>query len=66
VEGTSSRCDASWAGHLCSVTYKEAAELGIDDLKHVFFVNTQLDPDKETRCLLRECRRKNPRANGRQ
>jgi imidazolonepropionase-like amidohydrolase len=33
-------------GHLCSVTYKEAAELGIDDLEHGFFVNTQLDPKK--------------------
>ena len=33
-------------GHLCSVTYKEAAELGIDDLEHGFFVNTQLDPNK--------------------
>jgi imidazolonepropionase-like amidohydrolase len=33
-------------GHLCSVTYKEAAELGIDDLEHGFFVNTQLDPVK--------------------
>jgi hypothetical protein len=31
-------------GHLCSVTYREAAELGIDDLEHGFFVNTQLDP----------------------
>jgi imidazolonepropionase-like amidohydrolase len=34
-------------GHLCSVTYKEAAELGIDDLEHGFFANTQLDSDKE-------------------
>jgi imidazolonepropionase-like amidohydrolase len=34
-------------GHLCSVTYMEAAELGIDDLEHGFFVNTQLDPDKK-------------------
>jgi imidazolonepropionase-like amidohydrolase len=34
-------------GHLCSVNYKEAAELGIDDLEHGFFVNTQLDPDKK-------------------
>jgi imidazolonepropionase-like amidohydrolase len=34
-------------GHLCSVTYKEAAELGIDDLEHGFFVNTQLDPNKK-------------------
>jgi hypothetical protein len=34
-------------GHLCSVTYPEAAELGIDNLEHGFFVNTQLDPDKQ-------------------
>jgi hypothetical protein len=34
-------------GHLCSVTYKEAAELGIDNLEHGFFVNTQLDPGKK-------------------
>jgi imidazolonepropionase-like amidohydrolase len=34
-------------GHLCSVTYKEAAELGIDDLEHGFFVNTQLDTEKK-------------------
>lgn len=33
-------------GHLCSVTYLEAAALGIDDLEHGFFVNTQLDPGK--------------------
>ena len=29
------------SGHLCSVTYPEAAELGIDDLEHGFYVNTQ-------------------------
>ena len=34
-------------GHLCSVTYEEAADLGIDDLEHGFYVNTQLDPDKQ-------------------
>lgn len=33
-------------GHLCSVTYKEAAELGIDNLEHGFEVNTELDPGK--------------------
>ena len=33
-------------GHLCSVTNKEAAELGIDDLEHGFFENTELDSDK--------------------
>jgi len=34
-------------GHLCSVTYPEAIALGIDDLEHGFFVNTQLDPGKQ-------------------
>ena len=34
-------------GHLCSVTYPEAADLGIDDLEHGFFVNTQLDSGKQ-------------------
>jgi imidazolonepropionase-like amidohydrolase len=34
-------------GHLCSVTYPEAAALGIDDLEHGFWVNTQNDPGKE-------------------
>ncbi|MFI4965885.1 MAG: amidohydrolase family protein, partial [Caulobacterales bacterium] len=33
-------------GHLCSVTYPEAVVLGIDNLEHGFFVNTQLDPGK--------------------
>ncbi len=34
-------------GHLCSVTYKEAAELGIDNLEHGFEVNTELDSGKK-------------------
>jgi imidazolonepropionase-like amidohydrolase len=34
-------------GHLCAVTYPEAAQLGIDNLEHGFFVNTQLDPGKK-------------------
>jgi imidazolonepropionase-like amidohydrolase len=33
-------------GHLCAVTYPEAAAIGIDNLEHGFFVNTQLDPGK--------------------
>jgi imidazolonepropionase-like amidohydrolase len=33
-------------GHLCSVTYPEAAAMGIDDLEHGFWVNTQNDPGK--------------------
>jgi len=34
-------------GHLCSVSYPEAAALGIDNLEHGFWVNTQLDPGKK-------------------
>src|SRR5437868_3997289 len=34
-------------GHLCSVTYSEAAEIGIDNLEHGFFVNTEHDPGKK-------------------
>jgi len=34
-------------GHLCSVTYPEAIELGIDNLEHGFMVNTQLAPGKQ-------------------
>jgi imidazolonepropionase-like amidohydrolase len=33
-------------GHLCSVGFKEAAELGIDNLDHGLFVNTEYDPKK--------------------
>jgi imidazolonepropionase-like amidohydrolase len=34
-------------GHLCAVTYEEAAELGIDNLEHGFAVNTELDTGKK-------------------
>jgi imidazolonepropionase-like amidohydrolase len=34
-------------GHLCSVTYAEAARLGIDDLEHGFFSATDFVTDKE-------------------
>jgi imidazolonepropionase-like amidohydrolase len=34
-------------GHLCSVTYPEAAEMGIDNLEHGFWVNTQLTAGKK-------------------
>ena len=34
-------------GHLCSVTYGEAAELGIDNLEHGFFAATDFVPDKQ-------------------
>ncbi|HXH63097.1 MAG TPA: amidohydrolase family protein, partial [Gemmatimonadales bacterium] len=34
-------------GHLCSVTYHEAAEIGIDDLEHGFFVATDFVATKQ-------------------
>jgi enamidase len=34
-------------GHLCSVTYREAAELGIDNLEHGFGVMTDFIADKQ-------------------
>jgi imidazolonepropionase-like amidohydrolase len=33
-------------GHLCSVTYREAADLGIDNLEHGFFASTDFAPNK--------------------
>jgi imidazolonepropionase-like amidohydrolase len=33
-------------GHLCSVTYPEAVAVGIDNLEHGFYPNTELDPGK--------------------
>jgi imidazolonepropionase-like amidohydrolase len=34
-------------GHLCSIGFREAASLGIDDLEHGFFVDTEFLPGKE-------------------
>jgi imidazolonepropionase-like amidohydrolase len=34
-------------GHLCSVTYREAAQLGIDNLEHGFFAATDFVADKK-------------------
>ena len=34
-------------GHLCSVTFREAAELGIDNLEHAFFVASDFVKDKQ-------------------
>ncbi|MFT5144263.1 MAG: imidazolonepropionase-like amidohydrolase [Rhodothermales bacterium] len=34
-------------GHLCSVTFREAVALGIDNLEHGFFTNTDYDPQKQ-------------------
>lgn len=37
---------AKLTGHLCAVTYREAAELGIDNLEHGFMASTDFVPDK--------------------
>lgn len=34
-------------GHLCSIGFREAAALGIDDLEHGLFVDTEFDPGKK-------------------
>src|SRR5581483_929104 len=34
-------------GHLCSVTYREAADLGIDNLEHGFFAATDFVSNKQ-------------------
>ncbi|MDP4147864.1 MAG: amidohydrolase family protein [Bacteroidota bacterium] len=39
-------------GHLCSVTYREAAEMGIDQLEHGFFASTDfISGKKEDQCI---------------
>src|SRR5260370_9038693 len=34
-------------GHLCSITYHEAADLGIDDIEHGFILASEFDPEKK-------------------
>ena len=34
-------------GHLCSIGFKEAAEIGIDNLEHGWLVDTEFAPDKK-------------------
>jgi imidazolonepropionase-like amidohydrolase len=36
-----------FTAHLCSVTFREAVDLGIDGLEHGFFTNTEYVPDKK-------------------
>jgi imidazolonepropionase-like amidohydrolase len=38
---------AKVTGHLCAVGFREAADLGIDDLEHGLFVDTEFSPEKK-------------------
>ena len=38
---------AKITGHLCSIGFREAAALGIDNLEHGLFVDTEFQPDKK-------------------
>ena len=38
-------------GHLCSITYREAAELGIDNIEHGFVLATDFNSEKKTETL---------------
>jgi imidazolonepropionase-like amidohydrolase len=38
---------AKVTGHLCSIGFRQAAALGIDDLEHGIFVDTEFLPDKK-------------------
>ena len=49
--------------HLCSVTYREAVNLGIDDLEHGFFVGVRFRQGQETRRMPR-CKSRHAHACG--
>jgi enamidase len=44
---TAHKRGAKITAHLCSVTYREAADMGIDDLEHGFFVASDFVKDKQ-------------------
>ena len=46
IEGAHKR-GLTVTGHLCSITYREAAELGIDDIEHGFVLATDFDSEKK-------------------
>ena len=53
-------------GHLCSVSFREAVALGIDNLEHGLFVNTDFDPGEAARLLPSRCpgQARQPRYSG--
>jgi imidazolonepropionase-like amidohydrolase len=47
VIDTAHKHDIKVTGHLCSIGFREAADLGIDDLEHGLTVDTEFYPDKK-------------------
>jgi imidazolonepropionase-like amidohydrolase len=47
VIDTAHRHGIKVTGHLCSIGFREAAELGIDDLEHGLTVDTEFHPEKK-------------------
>ena len=47
VIGVAHKRGLTVTGHLCSVTYREAVQLGIDDLEHGFAMDSGWDPAKK-------------------
>jgi imidazolonepropionase-like amidohydrolase len=45
--GAAHKRGLSVAGHLCSISFREAAEMGIDSLEHGLFVDTDFDSAKK-------------------
>lgn len=40
------RLGGSVAGHLCSIGYSEAVNMGIDNIEHGFLLDTEFNPSK--------------------
>lgn len=58
VVNTAHKLNYKVTGHLCAVTYREAADIGIDNLEHGFMTSTDFVKDKEPdRCNSQEIRR---------
>ena len=47
VVGEAHRRGLKVTGHLCSIGYREAAEIGIDNLEHGLFADSEFVPDKK-------------------
>ena len=53
-------------GHLCSIGYREAAEIGIDNLEHGLFPDSEFVPNKQPDKCPRRCGQRQSAATGSQ